>query len=158
MLLLLLACTGGDKDSAPADTSDSATTSGGPGTLALTFRMDDDYIPTMEKAGEEPVGTFEGSIYAEADANELGPVDGAVALVDFSVELNLLPDGGPTDVLYTTDPLDPQIVWVLGCLNSDANEKCGDPGDPITRPTENKFQVVADTETTVEVYMGMLRP
>lgn len=156
MMFLFLACTGGDPaDTAPVDTD---TTPTGPGTLALTFRMDDDYIPVMAESGETPVGTFDGSIFAEADANELGPVEGAVALIDFTVELDLLPDGGPTAALYTTTELDPQVVWILGCLNSDASAECGDEGDPITRPTENKFQVVAEAETTVEVFMGMLRP
>jgi hypothetical protein len=156
MTLLFLACTGAEPvDTAPADTDTVPT---GPGTLALTFRMDDDYIAVMAESGETPVGPFEGSIFAEADANELGPVEGAVALLDFSVELDLLPDGGPTAALYTTTPLDPQVVWVLGCLNSDASAECGDEGDPITRPSENKFQVVAEVETTIEVYMGMLRP
>lgn len=158
MLLLLLACTGSDKDSGPVDSSGDSATSGGPGTLALTFRMEDDYIATMAKVGEEPVGTFGGSIFAEEDATELGPNKGAVSLEDFDVELNLLPDGGPTGVVYTTEPLDPQVVWILGCLDSDANDECGDQGDPITRPSENKFQVVADTESTVEVFLGMLRP
>jgi hypothetical protein len=153
----LLACSGADdKDSGGGDSA-ADTTPSGPGTLALTFRMNADYIPAMEENGEEPIGTFGGSIYKEADATETGPVDGAVPIGDISVDIDLTDGGGPTDVLYRTDPLDPQIVWILGCLDSDANG-CGDVGDPITVPATNKFQVEPGVESTIEIYMGMLRP
>lgn len=157
-LLLALACAPvDDTDStAPTDTAaDTADTgSGGPGTLGLSFRMDDDYLAEMD---EPAVGTFRGSIYAEADATQIGPNEGAVSLLDFTVDgVDLTDGGGPTDVLYTTAPLDPQIVWVLGCLDADAND-C-DEGDPITVPNENKLAVVADAATDVEIYLGMLRP
>ena len=88
-LLALLACTSDaskDDTAAPADTDTVPT---GPGTLALTFRMDDDYIAVMAESGETPVGPFEGSIFAEADANELGPI-GSIAYVLGSVGLGLI--------------------------------------------------------------------
>jgi hypothetical protein len=158
MLLLLLACTGTPADDTAADSADSAPPSG-PGTLSLTFRMDDDYIPGMAEEGQSPVGTFGGSIYAEADASGVGPNEGAVPLLDLSVPVDLTPDGGPTAVLLVTDPLEAQVVWVLGCLDVDVPaDGCGDVGDPITIPNENKVQVVAGTETPFEVYFGMIRP
>ncbi|MES2639908.1 MAG: hypothetical protein V4850_10515 [Myxococcota bacterium] len=156
MLLLasLLACTGPSGNDTAGDTAPAIAT--GPGTLALSFRIDDDYIATMAKGGEAPVGPFYGSCFREDDATATGPVEGALPLFDLEVPLDLTPDGGPTGMLYTTTPLDPQIVWILGCLDSDANG-C-DEGDPITLPNENKFQIAAEAETANEIYFGMLRP
>jgi hypothetical protein len=150
-MLFSLLCACGAEDSGTAEAT-------GPGTLALSFQIDDDLIGDMEEDGEAPVGTFGGSIFAEDQASNVGPVEGAVSLVDFEVELDLLPDGGPSAVLYTTEPLDPQIVWILGCLDSDANDDCGDVGDPITEPPANKVEILPEVETAFTVYMGMLRP
>ncbi|MDP2314564.1 MAG: hypothetical protein Q8P41_16800 [Pseudomonadota bacterium] len=150
----LLGCTGSVADDTALDTAPVVAT--GPGTLALSFRMDDDYLATMAKAGESPVGPFYGSCFKEEDASATGPVDGAVPLFDIEVALDLSADGGPTGVLYTTEPLEPQIVWILGCLDADANG-C-EEADPITLPNENKFQIAAEAETPIEIYFGMLNP
>jgi hypothetical protein len=122
--------------------------------------MDDDYIPALAAAGQSPVGTFGGSVYAEADATSMGPVDGAVPLQEFAVEgVDLTVDGGPTATLLVTEAFDAQVGWVLGCLDVDVPaDGCGDEGDPITVPNENKVQVVGGAETPFTVYMGMLRP
>jgi hypothetical protein len=156
LLLALAACTGKDGETGDTPPADTAPT--GPGTLALSFQMDDDYIGRMEKAGESPVGTFYGSIYAEDDASSIGPNDGSEPLQDFHAEgLDLTTDGGPSDVACTTEPLEPGIVWVLGCLDV-ADDGCGDAGDPITIPNQNKVEVLPGAETPFTVFMGMLRP
>lgn len=159
LALLLLACTAADS----ADTAEipiAPDTGEEPGTLALSFRMDDDYLAAIAENGQTALGSFGGEIYAEADASSVGPNEGAVSLYSFSVEgVDLTADGGPTDVLHVTEALDAQIVWVLGCLDIDVPaDGCGDVGDPITVPNENKVQVVGGTETPFTVYMGMLRP
>lgn len=149
LVLLLTACTGADsaQDSGPvADTS--------PGTLALAFQVEEDLIVSMDTP---PVGTFYGSIYAEDDGTAIGPNDGATSMEDFSVEMDLSDGGGPTSALYTTGPLASEVVWVLGCLDVDANG-CGDEGDPITVPNDDKVAVPAGAETPVTVAMNMLRP
>ncbi|MSP55731.1 MAG: hypothetical protein EXR69_09040 [Myxococcales bacterium] len=154
--LALAACTdGGTGDSAAADESDdSDSVIGGTGSLALSFEMEADLIPSMENA---PVGTFEGSIYAEADGTAIGPNEDAVSLEDFSAEVDLSNDGGPSGVACTTGTLDAGVVWVLGCLDVDGNG-CGDEGDPITIPNENKVVIAVDVETPFTVVMSMLRP
>jgi hypothetical protein len=152
-LLLFIACTGANTDSTDGTkTTDSENT--GPGTLAISFQMEEDLIPSMDSP---PVGTFYGSIYAEADATPLGQNDGAISLEDFSATMDLSDHGGPTEVLFTTQPLEVGVVWLLGCLDLNADD-CGDPGDPITIPSENKALVVAGTETAVTIQMNMLRP
>lgn len=150
-LLVALACT-------PKTEDDSAGPPSGPGTLTVSLQMDADYIPAMEANGEAPIGTFEGSVYAEADATSIGPNDGAASLEDFSIPgVDLSDGGGPTGPLWTSAPLDPQIVWVLGCLDVDGNG-CGDDGDPITIPNENKVELLPGVDTPFTLYMGMLRP
>lgn len=149
---LLIACTGASVTDSDDSAVDSADTS--PGTLALAFQMEEDLIVSMDAP---PVGTFYGSIYAEEDATAAGPYDDAVSLEDLSADLDLTDHGGPTGVLYTTQPLDAGVVWVLGCLDVDA-DGCGDEDDPITVPNENKVVVANGAETPFTVYMSMLRP
>lgn len=145
ILLFLAACTGADS----ADDSGPVA-----GTLALAFQMEEDLVASMDVP---PLGTFYGSIYAEDDATAIGPNDGAASMEDFSVDVDLSDGGGPTGALYTTGPLASEVVWVLGCLDVDANG-CGDEGDPITVPNDNKVAAPAAAETPVTVAMNMLRP
>lgn len=150
-LTLFFACTGGDGDTAPV----GPTT----GDLAIAFEMDGDYINKMD---EEPIGAFRGSIYRADDVEGTGPVEGAEALADIDVEVDLTPDGAETGVLTTVSDLPPEWVTILGFLDTDdnADPKAPDPDskDPVTLPGENEFEVVAGTETTAVVYFGFLYP
>ena len=58
--------------------------------------------------------------------------------------------------MWTTDTLAPQVVWVLGCLDSDGND-C-DTQDPITVPNENKFAIAESGTTSFTVFLWMLNP
>jgi hypothetical protein len=159
--VLLVACKGGEPvetdggdtdvtDTAPPACADATAT----GTLALSFEMEADLIPSMD---EPPVGTFYGSVFDAADVTALGPNDGAVALEDFSVaSVDLTADGGPTAAMYTTGQLPACYVAVLGCLDSDGND-C-DRHDPVTHPNDNRPLVVADAETAFTVEMNLLNP
>ena len=145
-LLLTLACT-------PV-TDDSATvTCTGPGALAWTLAMTTDLQVAMD---EPAVGTFRGSVFAELDATAIGPNDGATALLDFTIEDVDLSTTGIDRDTTTSDPIDPQIVWVLGCLDSDGND-C-DNNDAVTIPNENKVEVVCGAPTAFEIYLGILQP
>ena len=156
-LFLLLACGG--------DTADDSTTSGttpstsGFGTLALTFRIDSGQISNMD---EPPIGTFYGSFWRGSEVTSLGPEDGAVDLGGIEVADIDLTSGEATAVLFTSGPLPAEEIIVLGFLDSDANAIAGSPDpddkDPVTLPNDNDFDVVGDTETTVEVYFGLLNP
>jgi hypothetical protein len=158
IILLLFSCgaSGGstDKGSDSAAGDDSGTADTGPGSLRISFEMEADLIPSLET---EPVGLFSGSIYAEADATATGPVEGASSLEDIEIAIDLSGTGGPTEALYTTGQLASGIVWVLGCLDLTA-DGCGDPGDPITIPSENKVIIEASAETPFTVQMNMIRP
>ncbi len=170
MLLLLIACTGdpkesagttGSTDSGTGDTGDDPcdVVDGATGTISVSFQMEEDYIAVMD---EPPVGTFRGSLYRCLDATAIGPVEGAVSVVDITVEgVDLSgasgdPVGGPTGALWTSDALPAEKLWLLGCLDSDGND-C-DYNDPITLPNENRVTVTPDTETPFTVDMGALNP
>jgi hypothetical protein len=69
--------------------------------------------------------------------------------------LDLSDGGGPSDVAWTSEALDPQTLWILGCLDSDDNE-C-DCGDPITVPNDNKV-IVSSGTNSITVRMELLNP
>ncbi len=151
-LLFLLACTG---DTTTVDSNPPTE-----GTLALSFRLDDDWIPEMD---EDPVGTFIGSFWHGYDVEGTGPVEGAESLEDIRVEgVDLSDGGGPTTVLYVSGLLPAEEIVVLGFLDSDANAVEGDEGpddgDPVTLPADNDFDVIAGAETAAEVYFDLLNP
>jgi hypothetical protein len=151
LLLLLAACTSSEKDTGATDDTATAPCTG-PGALDLTLAMTTDLQASMD---EPAVGTFRGSVYAEADASAIGPNDGSSSLLDFTIEDVDLSSGVDGDV-STSDPIDPQIVWVLGCLDSDDNE-C-DSNDAVTIPNENKVEVLCGAPTPFEIYLGILQP
>lgn len=163
--VFLAACSGGGDDgtTSPTTTPPTSTADTGPvgeGTLAITFAIDPDYVPYMD---EEPVGPFWGDVYLSDDVSSIGPDPGATALAAIAVALVDLPrDGTATAVLATTVPLPAVEVAILGFQDSDDNADPGAPdpddADPVTLPHQNRFQVVADAETTVQVYFGLLNP
>lgn len=153
-----LACTPDETETGSVGTADSAEPTG-PGTLAISVQMEDDLLQDLADDGESAVATVGGEVYAEVDVEAAsGPIAGAVPLGQFSETVDLSDEGGPSGVLLVTAPLDPQIVYVLGCLDTDANGDCGDEGDPVTFPTQNKFQVFAGLETPVIMQLGLRRP
>ena len=161
LLSALLACTSGDAEDTGTTPSTSTSTSGsGLGTLALRFSMDPDYIEIMD---EEPSGPFWGSIFDSDQVSGVGPEDGAEVLGTIEVEsFSLDPAGGSTEVLFQTEALPNIKVVILGFLDSDGNADITDPdpddGDPVTLPGDNRFTVVSDVETEIDVYFGFLNP
>jgi hypothetical protein len=153
MVGLALAACAGDGGDAPPAGAHSGSGPGGPVSFALAIDLDGDLVPTMS---EPAVGVFRGSVFAEDQATSFGPVDGAVSLQDFTTEpLDFGAAGGRLDTATTLGALDPQVVWILGCLDSDDND-C-DAADPITVPNENKLQVDAAT-TTLTLTLSLLSP
>jgi hypothetical protein len=144
LLTVLLGCS---KEG--VDTDSGAAT--GPGTLLLSFELEEDLIPSMS---EDPVGDFRGSIFVEDDASSIGPNEGAEAVENITVSLDL--SSGEVADAYTTGELEPGIYWILGCLDTDGND-C-ETDDPITVPNENKFLVEAGQQSAAVVTMSLLNP
>lgn len=147
-MLLLIACTGSE-DSQPQDTEPTAPTEA---VLQLAFEIDDDLLTVMDEPAQ---GSFHGSVFAEADAGATGPVDGADSLFDFVSDPLDLSSSTSSGLAYVSEPFSPQIVWVLGCLDSDGND-C-DSGDAVTIPNENKFEAVAG-DNALTIQLNILQP
>lgn len=165
MWWLVLAACGGDpaKDSGlvPTGDSDTDTVTAATGTLDLSFRMSGQWIDALG-TGEAPSGHVWGAVFHDADVGPLGPEDGAEALFDFDLDVDMSPDGAEVGPLVTTDPLPAEVVVILAFMDTDANVDPADPepdsGDPVTVPGENKFQVVAGEASAASVYFDLLNP
>lgn len=167
LTLLLIAClesspldTGSDADDTAADTATpyatcaEASAAGATGTVDLSFRMEADFIPSMD---EPPLGTFHGGFFATADMTSTGPAPGTEQLVYVRVDgIDLSNGGGPTAVLGTSDPVPACDVTLLGYLDTDSNEI--DAGDPVTLPDDAKLTVVEGASVTHEVFFRLVNP
>lgn len=150
-LVLLAACSG--KDDGPTGGDSSPATPTGPAEFRISIDLDPDLVPAMD---EPAVGVFRGSVFAEADATSFGPVEGAASLLDFTTEeLDFDTTGGLRETATTVGPVDPQIVWILGCFDT-AGDDC-ETGDPITIPNENKLEVTSATES-LTLTLSLLQP
>jgi hypothetical protein len=131
------------------------------GSVAIAFELDADFVDNIEANGEQPAGRFYGSIYLDSDVTGLGPIEGAEALIDLELEVDLA-SANPTAELMTSETLPAEIVVILGFLDTDGNAVAGaldpDSGDPVTLVGENKFQVEPGDPTSVTVYFGFLYP
>ena len=156
MLLALLACVGG-KDT-PVDSSVTDTGPFPEGQLALRFDIDADYRDAMD---EPALGHFRGSFWRSDEVEAIGPIEGAEDLGSISVN-NIDLTGDATAVLFTSEPLPPIEVTVLGFLDSDGNMDPDNPDpdkkDPVTLPNENAFHVVSGETVEVTVWFGFLSP
>lgn len=159
LLALTLACT-----SKPATDDSPAVidTNPGVGKLSLSFAIEPDYIPILQGHGEEPVGAFYGSFWRGDEVTGAGPDEGAEDLGSIEVSLvDMRPDGGPSDILFTSEDLPAIEVVVLGFIDSDGNTgDTHDPdnGDPVTLPADNDFDVIEGANTNVTVFFGLLNP
>jgi hypothetical protein len=153
---LLAACPAANDDDS-ADDDDDSTQAATTGTLAISFRIDEDWAAAMD---EPPLGAFRATIFLTDEVTGIGPDDGAQELEYIVVtEVDLTGGDLSSPVLYTTGELEADWVTVLGFLDSDANsvEPHGpDEGDPVTLPNDNAFEVIGGQETTVEVLFDFL--
>jgi len=153
VLVLLAGCSGSKATtSGEHDTAGGSTPTTGPATLSLDFTLDEGLIPQMS---EPAAGTFKGSIYAEADfdaiGDELGP-----PLADFESEpLDFGNEGGTLTDEATVGPIDAQVVWIVGCLDT-TGDGC-DCHDPIALPNDNKM-LIPPGDGEYEVKMNLLNP
>ena len=156
--VFLFACADKSTDtSTEQDTAVSNTPS--TGALALRFSIDEDYAAMMD---EPPAGIFYGSFWYEEDVDALGPIEGSTSISVMELTIDLPMDGSQTEVLWTQEELPAENIYILGFLDSDANNDPNstnpDSKDPVTIPSENKFTVLGGEKTEVNVFMSMLYP
>ena len=177
--LLIAACGSSGEDESPTPTPDGTSTPvpatateapteaptevptpepTGEGTLGVRFQMDPDVFENLIYRGYEPMGTFYGAIFDAEQVDNGGPSDGAVIYGEMEVEVDLRPEGGPTDVLHVTGVIPAGKVVILGFL--DVNTESGgtegpSSGDVATWPSDNEFSVVADTQSEAIVQLAV---
>lgn len=158
VFLSMFACADKSTDTSAAQDSAVVETPS-TGTLALRFSIDEDYAAMMD---EPPAGIFYGSFWHEDDVDSLGPIEGSEAIFVMEVTIDLPMDGSQSEVLWTQEDLPAEKIAILGFLDSDANNDPDntnpDAKDPVTIPSENKFNVVGGETTEVNVFMSMLYP
>ncbi len=130
------------------------------GTLSVRFQIDTDWQAEMD---EDPVGPFWGSLYDANDVDNAGPYEGVEPLEGIYVEsMDLTDGGGPSEVLWVTQPLENERVAILGFLDSDGNADPDVPDpdskDPVTLPNDNKFFIEYGEVTEVTVWFKFLNP
>ena len=156
LALLLAACPTADDDDGQRDDDDSAEAPT-QGTLAISFRIDEDWAAAMD---EPALGPFRATIFRTDEVSGVGPDDGAQELESIFVqEVDLTGSGLSSPTLYVTGELNAGWVTVLGFLDSDSNSvepHRPDEGDPVTLPNDNAFEVIGGEETPVEVLFDFL--
>ena len=129
------------------------------GSFAVRFQIDSDWQAEMQ---EEAVGPFWGSVFDAWDVDNTGPYEGTEAIAPIDVEHLDLTAGGPTEVLWTSGPIELERICVLGFLDTDANADPEDPDpdtkDPVTLPNDNKFYTVFGEESEITVWFKFLNP
>ena|GEM_PF-5400793 len=152
---LLSACYRAAPEKAIEDTGELPVT----GQLSIRYSIDSDLIDGMEEPAR---GVFYGEIFDAEDVTALGPDPGAEALDGIEHALDLGDGTVPTELLYTSIPLQNTKVVIVGFLDSDENAgdlgMSQDAGDPIALPEDNEFDVVMERSTAVTVHLGMLHP
>ncbi len=152
-LFLILAC------ASRLDTGDTGP-SPTEGTFVARFQIDTDWQAEME---EDPVGPFYGSVFDAYDVDNSGPYEGVEAIGSVDIEfLDLTEGGGPSEILWSSEPTDLERICILGFLDSDGNADSEDPDpdskDPVTLPNDNKFYTVFGEETEITVWFKFLNP
>ena len=171
-LLVLVACLSacapsGDDATDTAQTADSATETDTPaattGTLAIRFRIDDDWGDSVIADGESFLGNYWGDFYRSDDVTGIGPNEGSVALASVqATDVDLTDYVNGTEVLLTLADLPAGWVTALGFFDSDGNADPSSPnpdsGDPVTLPNENEFEVIGGETTEATIYFGFRNP
>jgi len=154
-LVLFTACTPQTPKPELVDTGEESPA----GQIAVRFSIDPDLVDVMDESAR---GVFYGQVFDAEQVTALGPDDGAEVLDSIEHQIDLGSGSVATEIMYTSVPLTVPEVAVLGFLDSDTNapstDMGPDGGDPVTLPSENRFDVQFGSTTAVTVEFGMLYP
>jgi hypothetical protein len=104
-------------------------------------------------------GAVYGALYLAEDVTVAGPLAEAedVASVEVpSVDVQMAAESAEA---WTSPPLAPGRYTFLGMFDVDGNgaeARDPDPGDPVTLPTTNQFDIVSDKETELTVVFDLV--
>ena len=155
---------GGGGDDLPAD--DGADDGGSEGTAAeggtieMSFALGGAAVGSSNLV-DPPVGTVFGGIYRTADVGATGPREGAEQIAYVEATGVDLSSGSASAVVWTSEPLPPDLYTFLGFLDVDGSsvdveEKEPESGDPVTLPTVNKIEVEAGAASELLVSFDLV--
>jgi hypothetical protein len=103
-------------------------------------------------------GTVYGELYLSEDVSLSGPRDGSEVFgtVQVAIDLEAM---DPSESVWKSEPLAPNRYTFLGMLDVDGNKAADggpDPGDPVTLPITNQFEVTENQETSVTVLFELI--
>jgi len=138
---LLVACGGDPEPEGPATPAD--------GTVALRFSATNGVRGSMNLV--DPLkGAVYGGLYLAEDVSAGGPRPDAVQVADVEILGVDLEAGDPSEATWKSGPLAPNRYTFLGFFDVDGNGTPSyepDPGDPVTLPFINQFDITSNEET-----------
>lgn len=157
-----------DGGSAGDDGGDDAADDGGDdapaatGQVALRFEVGSSASGSMNL--EDPLmGKMYGGIFLTSDVSVTGPRDDAeqFASVETEGDVDLTAEGAVSEVVWTSEGLEPGNYTFLGYFDVDASsidleEKDPDAGDPVTLPTVNTFTIEAGSTVELTVRFDLV--
>ncbi len=132
---LLAGCGSGDDD-------DDDVVADGDATMTFGVTNGVRANPTLQDA---LIGAIYGDLFLVEDVTLTGPVDGAVAFGSVAL-LGVDLEAGTESAPWTTPALAPGSYVFLGFFDLDGNGAEvhePDPGDPVTLPVSNQFEILA---------------
>jgi len=144
--LVTIAClTSACSDPAPANPAPAT------GTAALRFSASSS-VRNNAALVDPLVGTVYGEIYLSEDVSLTGPRDGSPIFGTVNLAVDLVA-ADPSEAVWTSEPLELNRYTFLGMLDVDGNKPTTndgpDPGDPVTLPITNQFEINENQETSV---------
>lgn len=140
--LLAVACGGNPEPAGPNTPAD--------GTVAMRFSATNGVRQSMNLV--DPLkGTVYGALYLAEDVSVSGPREGAESFADVEIAADL-EAADPSEATWKSGPLAPNRYTFLGFFDLDENGPETyepDPGDPVTLPFINQFDVTSSQETSM---------
>jgi hypothetical protein len=154
---LAAACGGGGTGDDDDDTAPDAAVAAGTGTATLTFGVTNGVRqnPTLS---DPLIGAVYGNVFLAEDVTLTGPTDDAMEFGEvelLAVDLEANTESAP----WTTPELAPGTYVFLGFFDVDANgdvTREPDPGDPVTLPVSNQFEIVVDQDAELAAVFDLV--
>lgn len=151
----LLGCEGGDTSSTTGETTTSMPTTG---TVKMAFTLSNG--AKQSPALVDPLkGTVYGSIFHQEDVTVTGPIDGAMDVASVEVAGVDITMTDVSEATWQSEEIEPGAYVFLGFFDLDANGTMTyepDPGDPVTFPSANKFDITAGEETSLTTVFDLI--
>lgn len=104
-------------------------------------------------------GAVYGALYLAEEVSVTGPIEGAAGAASIEVTGVDLTSATESTATWTSPELPPQTYTFLGFFDVDGNgteTRDPDPGDPVTLPVTNKFDIVDGQETPMTIKFDLV--